>query len=1246
MSIYSIRLVLNNNLVKIEIYYYNFFRSGSMKKLSSIFSRKTIRDGALFCIVSLFIFSSCENFIKASDISREIDNYINYNNASSYVIKVNTPKNGIGIIKAPAGGETIKKVSDIFTVSFETNDYYEFIEWKIIDAVTKTQYQNGEYLKLDSTTQESAECTFIKAPAPGMQLCLVPLVTERPKIIDKSPVPGEAEAYRDSVIQIVFDHDMAEESLYYDENEIDELINEYNLTKDNFLPPDPNFQNCYGYTLETERGTETFYKVISLTDYNTKKSLLDKFNPPAFDNPSTLVLSMKENQLLAQGTQVYAILKKDLAYYQTKLIKQKDDTPWMFFVGDKQDKSPPILSNASIKAWVNTTPDLNDPSKDKEDKASFTNSNPPTLYNKSIYLDILVTDQDSGPASYFEMEISGVTDTSFKKTLKIYYNKVTSAKARKYEGLYKLTDFEDGTYKIDVLAVYDKKLTKYRKDYTNQYFKIDTSAPDVKCVFSQTDNADLSITVDRLNRPQNDTTPFTDIRKMIIKSRKYTGTPNNSGWDSIQGVESPNPVQATRISNLEMATKYQFEIELINALGNSVIKYYQRGTPAYPLENVNYEIIRTKDKSDKLQLSWEAPQGNYEGVLIQVTDVQENKTITFIFDDYNKTCAYTQTTNITYGKKYQVKLYSYSDFYSRTETSKALTPYEVPEFYTTPTEPSPKPVVSPRVNDKIINSTISEGSVIPEGSIKITGIKPNTSYITHNKLYYKQAGTSSPYTYYEETENDEALIEGLTPGKTYTIQVIPYINDIEGRSYTLTGGVALPGLVKNVNIISVRKVQLLIISYSLEIFWNKPEGDFDSYTISYSRYTGTAWTEPQTFKDINKNVTSYIITGLNPLTKYKIQISTCRKHSNVETTTNTFEKIVWTNPAKIIEISSSSYAGTNVDGSAVYIDYVYPYPDQAPYNAEGTKFYLCYGKTEEEALSGIYKIEQKNFQNYSRIFISDTIHTNILNNIGTLDCYFTIQTQLPEQYDNAALYSNIINVSLPPKPVTKPDNVDKEFSYYWNVNECDVSPGSVTLRWKNPEIYDSVEIWYNKRDQQNETLIASLLSGEEQYTFNYSDYDINCDDTKYEFVVVAKYKDLESKLRYLRFVPASPDLNLRTSIQPQDQGYVLTLNWNKLNDYICNGFSVRRYEISYTKDGDPAIGYIGGKVKLNSSSYSFTWENGYDVNTEIATSEILEPGTYVIKFKSYGAEYHSTGSLKYSIQELTTNTITVTIPEP
>ena len=86
-----------------------------MSCLQSKLNKTIILGGALLVIV-LSLFTSCENFLKADEVSQQIQAAIEYNNAPAYTIQFNSEQ-GSGVIKSPVGTEVSKKVTDVFNIS-------------------------------------------------------------------------------------------------------------------------------------------------------------------------------------------------------------------------------------------------------------------------------------------------------------------------------------------------------------------------------------------------------------------------------------------------------------------------------------------------------------------------------------------------------------------------------------------------------------------------------------------------------------------------------------------------------------------------------------------------------------------------------------------------------------------------------------------------------------------------------------------------------------------------------------------------------------------------------------------------------------------------------------------------------------------------------------------------------------------------------------------------------------------------
>ena len=246
-------------------------------KRSSFF---TILGGAFLCIV---FFSSCKNFLKASSIREEIEEYIAYANSDSYKIIFKAEKNS-GIITKPAGGEISAKVTDTFIIAFNAESDHEFIRWEIFDAATNTVIPNNDYLKIEDLNAADTTCKFLKAPDKAeMKLAVRAIVTDRPQIIRRRPADTPEGVLQNSAIEIIFDHDMDKSSIYYSTEEKNELKNELGLADTDFLADDTNI---YGYKKEGKK----YYKNISITNNKNNENLLSYFGEPFFADSRTLII--------------------------------------------------------------------------------------------------------------------------------------------------------------------------------------------------------------------------------------------------------------------------------------------------------------------------------------------------------------------------------------------------------------------------------------------------------------------------------------------------------------------------------------------------------------------------------------------------------------------------------------------------------------------------------------------------------------------------------------------------------------------------------------------------------------------------------------------------------------------------------------------------------------------------------------------------------------------------------------------
>ncbi len=312
-----------------------------MNKQSYRFLKNTILvlEGAL-----LFLLCSCDNFLNGSDLKKKIENEIAYASAPSYILYVEPPESH-GVIRSPSGGEAVKKISDTFRIYFEPFNDYEFVYWKIIDKVTKKEIQNNTYISLDNPYEAETECSCIKIPDSAIQLCLIPILAERPQIISHSPMTSGI--IKDAGIQVLFDHDMASESIYFNEEEIEKLL-QSGIKKGDFLPPIPEDTadpplNHYGYTKEGE----AFFKNINIKNNNDGSNINSCFGAPVFENLRQLSIPVKNKDSIKDFTSVLVTIEKGFFYTldeTKKHIELPGSKKWLYQVSDQTDTKPLIIA--------------------------------------------------------------------------------------------------------------------------------------------------------------------------------------------------------------------------------------------------------------------------------------------------------------------------------------------------------------------------------------------------------------------------------------------------------------------------------------------------------------------------------------------------------------------------------------------------------------------------------------------------------------------------------------------------------------------------------------------------------------------------------------------------------------------------------------------------------------------------------------------------------------------------------------
>ena len=445
-------------------------------------------------LIAAFGLASCENFLNGAEIKKEIEDEIAYANADSYTIRVDYPK-GRGVVKSPAGGEISQKVTDVFNVSFDPVSDWEFIRWKIVDSATKKEIPNGTYLRLFSVDESETKCEFLKEPSSEMQLCLEPVIAERPQILSNSPILTGGGTMKDTSIQVIFDNDMDPMSICYTSDEIDEL-KASGVSDVDFIPPiDETERMHYGYKRLNQQGVEEcIYKNVAISDNVNGTNLNKYFNPPVFEGTRLLSISTKKEMELPDFSQILVSLDRNFfCNVDGKDITMTSGKKWIYQVTDQADSvKPEILEPSQFKVdltnGMQLIPILQSEFPARPDNSDYT----PFNNDKMLKLNLKLKDDKSGPADYFTINLVRVSILSYvngvyhweedtsprEKTLAVKFQSVNDGVAV-FNDTVDLSSLslEQGVYRISSFSFKDKcgneLVYKSPASDANYYFSID-----------------------------------------------------------------------------------------------------------------------------------------------------------------------------------------------------------------------------------------------------------------------------------------------------------------------------------------------------------------------------------------------------------------------------------------------------------------------------------------------------------------------------------------------------------------------------------------------------------------------------------------------------------------------------------------------------------------------------------------------------------------------------------------------------
>ena len=591
-------------------------------------------------ICLLVILTSCKDFLNGADVKALIEESIAYANAPSYKITIDFPES-CGVIRSTDGNKFNKKVTDSFDIWFDPFTGYEFICWKIIDSSTNKEIKNGEYLTLETFDRGQTSCHFTKAPSSGINLCLTPVVAERPQIIFNSPVT--LSALKDASILVLFDHDMDSKSIYFTESEINTL-KQSGIADEDFLPPlENNSTEHYGY----KKDGNVFFKNIRIKNEKTAESLNACFDKPRFINPRTLSISVKDKNALDDFTQVHVAIEKSFFYTQTyeghpngKPVEMADSKRWLYQVNNKTDTKSLVIGNSGGQKLFSVK--LSDGSELKpinfyeiQDTGEEI-KNLQFVNDKKLHLILQVQEQEggSGPAAYFEVYATKLFDESYTDTrvwdgvgydpvFPVYYEEpynvdytILTSDTGIFDDFIDLSNMNldgDGVYQL-YFCFYDKSGNRLEyPDWINgtpYFFAVDNQFFMDEPLISDVSDSDSKLRVSW--------SPCKDFAKTVIRYKCV-------GGEFSEPVTILRDKTFTDITGLESDTDYEFEIDFYDYAGNS--KKYKKSAKT---SDWGIIIEGTPDKT----LYFENEEFDRTGLIVKLANMHNGMTTVEVINDF------------------------------------------------------------------------------------------------------------------------------------------------------------------------------------------------------------------------------------------------------------------------------------------------------------------------------------------------------------------------------------------------------------------------------------------------------------------------------------------------------------------------------------------------------------------------------------------------------------------------------------
>lgn len=925
----------------------------------------------------------------------------------------------------PSKGQRTFRIGKINHLEFEPDSDYEFIRWQLINTKDGSEFERNdkdgsyEYLRATDFESEKADFELIGIPDDDeIGFELRPIIAERPQIISNTPI-NTALVNKDTTIQVMFDYDMDERSIYYLEEEVKQLRQALGIPEDELsnsaagenlntllVTTVSGEEKCYGYT----KGSETFFKNILITNNRTSENITGFFDKPVFENPRTLSINVKREGgiKLLQYTQVLVNIDKGFSYLKDgKLVSMAGSKKWVYQVNNETDIVGPGISEPVFKIGEDVivrsenVPGLGDGSIDVDQlpyykKASF-----------NLELKIDDTSNGSGSGTNFTLACKKEYDENYNIIENPIVTNVgidfdySGGQIAEYNGncadLYKLSS---GVYSISIIAR-DKSGNESFYPPANDpepnkkyYIVIDKTGPAITSGALKFENLEEEGTIE----PVWDYSSVPDYDHAVIL---YAYNLNGSSYSSNTS-KTINKGEDSKITGLKAGTKYRFDVYYYDYVGNYTNRYYYYAytIPAKPKNvsvSTDYGTIATitAGKPDTGACSAIKVQYRIKDSGSEWTNAQDINTS-------SSASGSVTVSGLSKGQIYEFNIRSYDSACGKYSLSYKDASNNYPTFTTVPDAPA--------------SISTSFQSYTNQGNVSWTA--PSSGNVTGYKVY---CSTSSSYaeastqTYTANSSTTSHTFTNLVPGTYYYVKVLTYYGNTDNVSSAKTTSTYTKPVAPKDLTCSSRT------DNSITLSWKKPDSGYWSYyELKYKKSSASSWSTAAS--SINKDAIQYTISGLSAGETYNFNL-----RSKYQTAYSTDVQVTY----QLCPAAASNLAATKISDTSFKASWTAPAG-----NFDGYNLYIS--NTE----SGLASV--------GPIVLSKT----------TTEYTKTNLTSKGQYYIKLETYIGTYNSATRLKTDTESLGISLAFDAVNNLKTDNLTNTGFNLTWTNPSIaFDGIEIY-------------------------------------------------------------------------------------------------------------------------------------------------------------------------------------------